>query len=145
MKTISFVRARLEQMASILISDESIISTTDKEQLIRLGFGNFTTPKSSTDYLKNLWHMTEEYAQETLKFFETLVAENTQKELRLLQQFVVAGALIGFFGMNIPYPWQAEWATKSDSSFIVVILIFVLLFLTYFVLSQFIHRRQIHI
>ena len=89
--------------------------------------------------------MTTDYANSTLTLFESLVEENTQREIRLLQQVAVAGMLVGFFGMNIAFPWEDRWPDTLMSSFAVVGVIIASMIIFYLVSKKIISNRKLNV
>ena len=120
LKTISFIQTRIKQMNEILLARSTVTPEIVKQKLVNLGLESFKVLESSSRYFSNLWQMTADYAQSTLMLFESLVTENTQREIRLLQKITVAGMLVGFFGMNIAFPWEERWQDTFLSSFLVI-------------------------
>ena len=145
LKTISFIRTRLEQMTEILLARDSIILEDVRKKLADLGLESFAVLKSSSRYFLDLWQMTTDYANSTLTLFESLVEENTQREIRLLQQVAVAGMLVGFFGMNIAFPWEDRWPDTLMSSFAVVGVIIASMIIFYLVSKKIISNRKFNV
>lgn len=142
LKNISFIKTRLLQMMEILSAREAVIKDVLRKKLEELGFENFKVLGSSCAYSDNLWQMTSDYAHSTLALFESLVAENTQRELRLLQSVTVIGVLTGFFGMNIAFPWEDRWPEIFVSSFVVVGVIILVIGIFYSVIKRVIENRR---
>ncbi len=142
-KTCSFIRVRLSQMNEILSARHAVASPETKKKLFGLGISRFETLTSSCQYTENLWRMTNEYANSSLTLFESLNVENTQHELRLLQQITVLGMLVGFFGMNIAFPWEDRWSSISMSSFVVVGILIISVVLFKFLVTKTIMHRKI--
>lgn len=142
LKTISFIRARMEQMGHILEARNIIIQDPLRDTLSRLGFNRMETLRSTLDYSKSLWQMTKDYSESTLTLFESVVEENTQREIRLLQQVAVAGMMVGFFGMNIAFPWNDEWSSQFPNSFAVVGIIGASLFIFHWIIKLSILNRR---
>ena len=142
LKTISFIRARLQQMNDILSIRNSVSSEVLKQRLSTLGLDSFLSLEKSSHYVDNLWQMTADFGNSTMTLFEFLLEENTQREIRLLQQITVAGVLVGFFGMNIAFPWEDRWLHISSSSFIVLGIIILALYIFYLFVRKMIRNRR---
>lgn len=145
LKNVSFIRTRLQQMLGIISARKMILSPAVEQKLIKLGFEDFKVLESSNNYFNDLYKMTEDYAQGTLTLFETLVSENTQREVRLLQQITVLGAIVGFFGMNIAFPWEERWPNIFLSSFVVIGAIVLAMSIFYFAIKKFILNRRFNL
>ncbi len=145
LQTISFIKTRLQQMKDIHSARNHIISAGIKHKLTELGFENFKILESSSLYFENLWQMTEDYANSTLTLFESLVEENAQREIRLLQQVTVLGAIVGFFGMNIAFPWEERWPDVFVSSFVILVIIVALMGSFYLIIKFTIQNRRFDI
>lgn len=123
-ETLSFVKARLQQMTDIMEARKASASTSGRRLLEQLGWDRFTQMQAAQTYVSHLWEMTIEYAQGTLTMLTTLYEENTQRELALLKYITLAAAVTGFFGMNIAFPWEERWAdTLMYSLGVIAILI----------------------
>jgi len=142
LKTISFIRARLQQMNDILSLRSTFTSEILKQKLSTLGLDSFFTLEKSYQYMDSLWQMTADYGNSTMTLFVSLLEENAQRELRLLQQITVAGMLVGFFGMNIAFPWEDRWSNIFPSSFIVVGIIILALGIFYLLIKRIILNRR---
>lgn len=142
LKTISFIRARLQQMNDILSVRNAVAPEALKQKLSDLGLNNFLTLEKSSQYMDNLWQMTADYGNSTMTLFESLLEENAQREIRLLQQITIAGMLVGFFGMNIAFPWEDRWQNIFPSSFIVVGIIVLSLGIFYALVKKVIMNRH---
>lgn len=132
----------MEQMGHILEARNIIIQDPLRDTLSRLGFNRMETLRSTLDYSKSLWQMTKDYSESTLTLFESVVEENTQREIRLLQQVAVAGMMVGFFGMNIAFPWNDEWSSQFPNSFAVVGIIGASLFIFHWIIKLSILNRR---
>lgn len=115
--TISFVQARMNQMGSILHARDKITPASVQQLLHTLGFSRYETLQATLEYTKDLWQMTADYVNDTMSLLESVLQENSQRELRILQLTTVAGVIVGFFGMNVAFPWNEEWLTQSQSSY----------------------------
>jgi Mg2+ and Co2+ transporter CorA len=113
-----------------------------KQELQAASIERFEFLAASRDYVSDLWQMTIEYVEGTLKLLESLYSENTQRELNTLKYITLVGVLTGFFGMNIAFPWEERWSQVSASSLSVVVLIGVAAVIFYFFLRYFIHNRR---
>lgn len=142
LKTVSFIRARLRQMNNILSIRNAVVPEALKQKLSALGLNNFLALEKSSQYMDNLWQMTADYGNSTMTLFESLLEENAQREIRLLQQITITGVLVGFFGMNIAFPWEDRWLNIFPSSFIVVGVIVLTLGLFYLLIKQMIMNRR---
>lgn len=145
LKTTSFIQTRLRQMNEILSARNAVVPETVKQKLTNLGLESFNVLESSSRYFSNLWQMTADYANSTLVLFESVVEENTQRELRLLQQITLAGVLVGFFGMNIAFPWEERWPNIFLSSFVVVGVIMLAMAIFYQIIRRVISNRRFNI
>ena len=123
--TISFVQARMNQMGSILHARDRITPPEVQTLLHTLGFSRYETLEATLEYTKDLWQMTADFVNDTMSLLESVQQENSQRELRILQLATVAGVIVGFFGMNIAFPWNEEWNELSRSSYVVVGLVIV--------------------
>jgi len=146
LKTLSFVKARISQMEDILIAREATLNETMsiKKVLNDLDLmSRFQMFKANQAYLLHLWDVTIEYAEGTISMLDSMVNENTQKEIGVLQVITFIGVLTGFFGMNIAFPWDSLWAKAFHSSFIVVGLIIIISFFTKYILKKSIYKSKI--
>jgi membrane protein YdbS with pleckstrin-like domain len=73
------------------------------------------------------------------------VSENTQRELRLLQQVTIASMLVGFFGMNIAFPWEERWPNTFLSSFMVFGIIIIMMIVFCQIIKRVISNRRFRI
>lgn len=121
--TISFVQARMNQMGSILHARDRITPPKVQELLHTLGFSRYETLEATLEYTKDLWQMTADYVNDTMSLLESVLQENSQRELRILQLTTIAGVMVGFFGMNISFPWNDDWQLLSSSSWTVVLVV----------------------
>jgi len=146
LKTLSFVRARLCQMKDILASREEIISGEEAKLLDDLDMENrFKILSAEQSYILNLWDMTTDYARGTLDLLDSLLNENTQKEISVLQTITFIGVATGFFGMNIAFPWNPEWPLLFRTSYIVVGIIMLFAIFTQFGLKFNFRKKKIKI
>ncbi len=146
LKTLSFVKARISQMEDILIAREATLHETMsiKKVLNDLDLmSRFQMFKANQAYLLHLWDVTIEYAEGTISMLDSMVNENTQKEIGVLQVITFIGVLTGFFGMNIAFPWDSLWAKAFHSSFIVVGLIIIVSFFTKYILKKSVYKTKI--
>lgn len=144
LKTLSFVRARLCQMKDILSSREKTLNDKDAKILDDLDLENrFKILSSEQAYILNLWDMTTDYAKGTLDLLDSLLTENTQKEIALLQVITFIGVATGFFGMNIAFPWNPEWSYLFRTSYIVLGIIFLFAIGTRFFLNFNVNKKRI--
>lgn len=145
LKTLSFVKARLAQMYTILEERESSINPEIRKILVNLGFDRYKFLRANEEYIEHLWQMTIEYVEGTFDLLRYLYEENTQRELGTLKYITLIGVLTSFFGMNIAFPWEERWPNVFDSSLEVVLLIFVIAICFYFFLKFFIYNRSFRI
>lgn len=146
LKTLSFVRARLCQMKDILDSREKTLSDKDIKVLDDLDLENrFKILSSEQAYILNLWDMTTDYAKGTLDLLDSLLTENTQKEIGLLQVITFIGVATGFFGMNIAFPWNPEWSVLFRTSYIVLGIILLFAISTRFFLNFNINKKRVRL
>ena len=141
LKTIAFIKARLHQMSDILSLRNALTPESIKQKLFTLGLSSFTTLEKSSQYMDNLWEMTADYSNSTMTLFASILEENAQRELRLLQQITIAGSLFGFFGMNIAFPWEERWNSTFLSSFVVFGIIILTLAISYVLIKKIILNR----
>lgn len=141
LKTLSFVKARLSQMADINIARRDLLRPEVKDELKAMGLGRFENELADQKYIADLWQMTIEYVKGTLDLLESLFQENTQRELNTLKFFTLIAATTSFFGMNIAFPWEERWPDTYLSSAAVVALIVSVCFLFYFALKEMIYNR----
>lgn len=144
-KILSFVKARLAQMHDILIAREKSVALANSEVLIALNLYRFDHLEASQKYVSDLWQMTFDYVEGTLKILEHLYEENTQRELGTLKFITLVGAIAGFFGMNIAFPWEERWPNVFLSSLVVFVLILVTSLIFYVFLRLTIHNRKFQI
>lgn len=145
LKTLSFGMARLEQMDDIIAARQKILGDDIKQELAALSIDRFEHLQSDRKYVSHLWQMTIEYAQGTLNLLELLFEENTQRELSALKFITLIGALAGFFGMNIAFPWEERWPMIFSSSVWVVIIIGLAALAFYYILKLFVYNRRFEI
>lgn len=145
LKTLSFGMARLEQMDDIITARQKILGDDIKQELTALSIDRFEHLQSDRKYVSHLWQMTIEYAQGTLNLLELLFEENTQRELSALKLITLIGALAGFFGMNIAFPWEERWPMIFGSSIWVVIIIGLVAVAFYYILKLFVYNRRFEI
>lgn len=141
-KTLDIVTARLAQMDDILGARRNANEKGVSQLLDRLGMFDFNSLNASRKYVSHLWQMTLEYADGTLRLLETLYQENTQRELNALKFITLTTAITSFFGMNIAFPWDAEWRALEVSSFIVAFVVIAASFTVYWALRIMIHNRR---
>src|SRR3990167_10651397 len=115
----------MNQMGSILHARDRITPPEVQTLLHTLGFSRYETLEATLEYTKDLWQMTADFVNDTMSLLESVQQENSQRELRILQLATVAGVIVGFFGMNIAFPWNEEWNELSRSSYVVVGLVIV--------------------
>ncbi len=140
--TISFVQARMKQMGNILHARERITPPHIQQLLHTLGFSRYEALEATLDYTKNLWQMTADYVNDTMSLLESVQEENSQRELRILQLATVGSVIVGFFGMNVPFPWQEEWQVSSASILLVTGLVILGMILFYlFIRIMIVNRR----
>lgn len=146
LKTLSFVRARLCQMKDILVSREQTLKKEEIKLLDDLDLENrFKILYSEQSYIINLWDMTTEYAQGTIGLLDSLINENTQKELGFLQTISFMGVATGFFGMNIAFPWNSEWPLLFKASYLVIGIILLFAVLTQVFLRTSLNQKKVKI
>lgn len=141
-RDLSFIRARIEQMKDSLQSREADLSSAMKTMLTRLGLNRFAHLASDLDYVEQLITMTNEYVGGTLKLLGTLYDENTQRELAALKLITLFGALAGFFGMNIAFPWNEEWPDQLIFSLGVVGILVLGMLVFQWGLKLFVYNRR---
>lgn len=141
-KMLVIIKARLAQMEDMLGARRDGVDKTVGRVLAGLGMLDFASLHASRSYVSHLWDMTDEYAGGTLKLLETLYQENTQRELNALKFITLITALTSFFGMNIAFPWEAEWTRGATSSVGVLALIVVVAFSVYHLLRALILNRH---
>ncbi|MEM4271494.1 MAG: hypothetical protein QXD13_00140 [Candidatus Pacearchaeota archaeon] len=141
-ETLSFVRARMRQMKDIIAGRNSSISSDMRKQLVLLGIERFNLFKSDVEYLEHLWETTIDYANSTLMLINSIFDENTQRELNALRFITLIGVIVGFFGMNIAFPWEERWSAISHSSWVVFALIIAVAIVSYQILKIFIYNRR---
>lgn len=141
LKTLFFVKARLSQMHDINKARLTLLPPAVKEELQALGLFRFENALADQEYMRDLWEMTIEYVEGTLEILESLFQENTQRELGALKFITFIGALTGFFGMNIAFPWEERWIATFPSSLVVVLFIALASVAFYYLLRSFIYNR----
>lgn len=123
-RNITYINARLLQMEDILTERARTASPEEKKFLRQMGMYRFESVGSSLRYSRHLWEMTLEYLDGTIALLHTLYEENTQREFAVLKTITFAGAIAGFFGMNIGFPWEDRWsAIKLDSALVMILVI----------------------
>jgi len=142
LETLSFVKARLRQMRDILKGRERSIDEELKKHLISLGCERFSLYSSDVDYIENLWQSTIDYASSALGLINSVFEENTQKELKALRFLTLLGVIVGFFGMNIAFPWEDRWAAASWSMWSVLAFMVAFSFISYSLIKYFIYNRK---
>ncbi len=140
-RTVAFTRARLAQMGDVLEARATVTEQSLRLQINKLGLGRIETLRSDLNYMRHLWQMTERYVNHVSEFLESLARENTQRELRILQFVMALGVVMGFFGMNIAFPWKTEWETHAWSLLVVSGIIIIAAFCLYLLLKQLIINR----
>jgi len=135
LETMSFVKARLEQMKDILSEREISSNQYVMKILTDLSLDRFAYLDAGQNYISHLWQMTTEYVHGTLSLLESLFNEHTQREITTLKYVTVVGVLTSFFGMNIAFPWEDRWSNVFRSSFEVVGLILLLAVSFYYFLK----------
>jgi hypothetical protein len=141
-RTLSFVKARLLQMEDILLSREFSLNNEDRELLVKTEMLNrFKILSSEQHYILNLWDMTSSYANETLDLLDSLIAEGTEREIKVLQIISVAGVVVAFFAMAIPWPWHENWSQMKYSSFSVFGVVIIVIILFQFFLKIISHKK----
>lgn len=141
LKTLSLMKARLNQMDDIIEARKEIIKEAEAEELNDLKINRMHNFIGDIRYVEDLWDMTIDYTKDTLNLIESLSQENIQRELRALKFITLISAITGFFGMNIAFPWEERWPAVFRSSFAVIgIIIFVAVAFYYF-LKLFIYKR----
>ncbi len=147
LKTLSFVKARIAQMEDILVAREETLDETPAVKKILDDLDlmtRFQMFKADQAYLLNLWELTIEYAEGTITLLDSLLNENTQREIGILQVITFVGVLTGFFGMNIAFPWQrTDWSNAFRASIFVVCLIVVVSLLARYFLKRSVYGKKI--
>ena len=141
-RTVAFTRARLAQMGDVLEARSAVTERDLRTKINKLGLGRIETLRSDLSYMRHLWQMTERYVDHVSEFLESLSRENTQRELRILQFVAALGVVMGFFGMNVAFPWKTEWETHAWSFFLVSAVIVVAAYFLYLVLKQLVINRR---
>lgn len=142
LETLSFVKARLRQMRDILKGRERSIDKELKKHLISLGCERFSLYSSDVDYIENLWQSTIDYANSALGLINSVFEENTQKELNALRFMTLLGVIVGFFGMNVAFPWEDSWTTASWSMWSVLAFMIIFALISYSLIRFFIYNRK---
>lgn len=142
LETLSFVKARLRQMRDILKGRERSINEDLKKHLISLGCERFSLYRSDVDYIENLWQSTIDYANSALGLINSVFEENTQKELNALRFMTLLGVIVGFFGMNVAFPWEDRWVASSWSLWGVLFGMIIFSALSYYLIRFFIYNRK---
>jgi len=142
LETLSFVKARLRQMRDILKGRERSIDEDLKKHLISLGCERFSLYSSDVDYIENLWQSTIDYANSALGLINSVFEENTQKELNALRFLTLLGVIVGFFGMNVAFPWEETWNGAAWSMWSVLAFMVVFSLISFSLIRFFIYNRR---
>ncbi len=145
LKTLYFVKARLNQMGDISDARFALLRGDVEQKLKALHMLRFENVRADQKYLLDMWNMTIEYVNGTLALLESLYQENTQRELNALKFITILTFLTGYFGMNIPFPWDQSWDSGAFSSISVTLLIASLCIFIYLILRMRIYNRTFDI
>ena len=141
-RTITYVEMRLLQMRDILMERAQTITQEESDTLNKFGLHRFQPLEAAQGYTEHLWQMTLQYLDGTINLLNTLYEENTQRELTVIKMTTFATALTGFFGMNIPFPWEERWDAIKYDSFYIVMFVILGSILFYFILKFAVLNRK---
>lgn len=142
-KTIGFVRARIAQMGDILgarsrhVHDERLEPVLDAVRLNR-----FDSLEGAQAYLAHLWEVTDQYAAATADLLRLVYDENLRREVAILNMIFFGALITGFFGMNVPLPWESRWAAQWPSTVIVTLFLVLLGVGGYLLLHRLVLNRR---
>ncbi|OGZ65251.1 MAG: hypothetical protein A3C50_03945 [Candidatus Staskawiczbacteria bacterium RIFCSPHIGHO2_02_FULL_43_16] len=145
LKTLSLMKARLQQMGDVIETKEKIKKGVILEGLDTLNMNRINNLIGDVKYIEDLWEMTIDYTKDTLNLIESLSQENVQRELGALKFITLISAITSFFGMNIAFPWDEQWPVIFKSSFAVVGIIILVSIAFYYFLKIFIYNRKFKI
>jgi len=142
---VSYIKTRLLQMDDIL-SERSYLVTDEEAVFLRqMGFYRFKSLEAAINYTDHLLEMTLQYLDGTIDLLHTLYEENTQREFSVLKTITFAGAIAGFFGMNIGFPWEDRWGIVKNHSYLVAALVIIVPVMFYLVFSRLLLNRRFKI
>lgn len=119
-KTIGFVRGRIAQMGDILSARSRHIHDEHREPVLdALELNRFDSLEGAQAYLAHLWEVTDRYAEATADLLRLVYDENLRREVAILNMIFFGALITGFFGMNVPLPWEARWDTQWPSTVLV--------------------------
>lgn len=145
LKTLSLTKARINQMSDIIETRKELESNEEITELNNLKLNRTQNLIGDIKYIKDLWEITIEYANNTLNLLESLSQESIQRELSTLKFVSLLAAITSFFGMNIAFPWEERWPNIFISSFMVIFVIALIALLFYFFLKIFVYNRKFKI
>ena len=100
-KFLSFVSARLAQMDHLIAEREKYVEDQKlRDELKQISWDSFASVVAAYQYIIDLWKMTDEYVESTIRLLEIFYQENTQRELfalELISLFNVVIGLVNFF------------------------------------------------
>lgn len=144
-RDITGIDARLLQMGDILVERSRAVSPEDKKLLRQIGLYRFESINSSLQYMKHLWEMTFQYLDGTMDLLHIFYEENTQREFSVLKTITFAGAIAGFFGMNVGFPWEDRWPIAKDYSIIVAAIVIFGPILFYIIFKRLLLNRRFNV
>ncbi|MSU54636.1 MAG: hypothetical protein EXS48_02235 [Candidatus Staskawiczbacteria bacterium] len=145
LKTLSLMKARINQMEDIILTKKEIRNPENLKELNQLKMNRIANLIGDVKYTQDLWEMTTDYTKDTLNFIESLAQENIQRELGALKFITLIAAITSFFGMNIAFPWEERWPFIFKSSFVVIGIIILISLLFYYFLKIFVYNRKFNI
>lgn len=83
----------------------------------------FDSLEGAQNYVSHLWEVTERYAAGTEDLLRTVYDENLRREVRVLNTIFFAALITGYFGMNVPLPWEERWLEQWPSTAFVTLLL----------------------
>ena len=145
LKILSLTKARINQMSDIIETRKELESKEEINELNNLKINRTQNLIGDIKYIKDLWEITIEYANNTLNLLDSLSQESIQRELSTLKFVSLLAAITSFFGMNIAFPWEERWPNIFVSSVMVILIIAVAALLFYFFLKIFVYNRKFKI
>ncbi|KKP33105.1 MAG: hypothetical protein A2312_03695 [Candidatus Staskawiczbacteria bacterium RIFOXYB2_FULL_32_9] len=145
LKTLSLTKARINQMSDIIETRKELESKEEIKELNNLKINRTQNLIGDIKYIKDLWEITIEYANNTLNLLDSLSQESIQRELSTLKFVSLLAAITSFFGMNIAFPWEERWPNTFIHSFVVIVIIAAVALLFYFFLKIFVYNRKFKI
>lgn len=117
---IIFFKSRLEQVDTVLKNESyecaKMIKLKADDKITLHFMESFESLKRTSNYIKNLWSMTENYVSNTFNLINLLYQEGTQKQLNILQFIFVISAIASIIAMGSVYGFEINLFDKSGLS-----------------------------